>query len=59
VPMHRPGGHGDHQDETAPKDEDLEHEWFRVTTYGFEPQNTRWHFPIRCLGSKFVELLVE
>lgn len=26
VPMHRPGGHGDHQDETAPKDEDLEHD---------------------------------
>jgi hypothetical protein len=24
--MHRPGGHGDHQDETAPKDEDLEHD---------------------------------
>jgi hypothetical protein len=26
VPMHRPGCHGDHQDETAPNDEDLEHD---------------------------------
>lgn len=41
------------------KDISLTTRTFESRNTGFEPQNTRWQFPIQCFGSKFVDLSVD